>query len=71
MKEIEFIGGVAGATSYRRDHWRPENGFKRQQPVDNGWHIGPLTPQTVAHPTPVMVWYDFKSAGFRAAEVKA
>jgi len=70
IKEVEFSGGVAGATSYHSDHWRPENGFKKQQPTENGWHIGghDTTNKEAGNP-PVMIWYDFKSDGIRAAEV--
>ena len=70
IKEVEFSGGVAGATSYYSDHWRPENGFKKQQPTENGWHIGYDTTKKEAGNPPVMIWYDFKSDGIRAAEVR-
>jgi len=70
IKEVEFAGGVAGATSYHSNHWQPLNGFKRQQPVDNGWHIGKSpTGKDEPQSAPVMIWYDFKSDGIRAAEV--
>jgi len=67
IREITFSGGVASATSYHSDHWRPENAFKRQLPVDNGWHIGPG--KTPAQSPPVMIWYDFKAEGIRPAEL--
>ena len=67
IKEIEFQGGVAGATSFYSNHWLPENGFKRQSLEGNGWHIG--SPPTSQSP-PVMIWYDFKAEGFRPAEVR-
>ena len=71
IKEVKFSGGVAGATSFRNDHWRPEKAFLPQQPVDNGWHIGPRYPDPgPAHNPPVMIWYDFKAAGILPAEVK-
>jgi len=68
IKEIQFSGGVVGASSYRHDHWHPGYAFKKQLPVDNGWHIGPASGD-VSHNPPVMLWYDFKAEGYRAAEV--
>ena len=72
VKEVKFSGGVASASSYHHpshwgEHWRPENAFKRQTEVDNGWHGGG---QSVSHSLPLTVWYDFKSRSVRAAEVR-
>jgi len=61
MKEIEFTGGVAGATSHSGGHL--EKAFARQQAINNGWHVG------TTRNLPVMIWYDFKAPGIRAAEV--
>jgi len=64
-REVKFTGGVAGATSFYNNNWRPENAFVHNDP-GKGWHVGP--PGKPPGP-PAMVWYDFKSAGIRAAEV--
>ena len=69
IKEVEFSGGVAAATSYQTDHWRPENAFKKQQATENGWHIGTEATGKEPQNPPVMIWYDFKSDGIRPAEV--
>ena len=73
LKEVQFAGGVAGASSYHKnahwgEHWRPENAFKRQLAVNNGWHAGA---ESIPHSPPLTVWYDFKSQGIRAAEVRS
>ena len=70
IKEVEFTGGVAGASSYHSNAWRAEGAFSKQQSTEKGWHTGydasGKEPQTL----PVMIWYDFKSDGIRAAEVR-
>ena len=67
IKEVQFAGGVASASSYHHVNWRPEKAFKRQTAVDNGWHGGPAS--NPAHSLPLTVWYDFKSRSVRPAEV--
>lgn len=67
MTEIMFSGGVPDATNqFDNSHWTPQNGFRRGMPVGNGWHSGPSGNPP---PLPLYVWYDFKSEGFRPAEV--
>ena len=67
IKEVEFTGGVAGArSSYGQA--QPAKAFERDLPPDQNWHSGmrggPVSNQ------PIIVWYDFKSAGIRPAEVR-
>ena len=69
IKEVKFAGGVADATHFLWQEWRPERAFMSQLPVDNGWHLGPNSGP--AFNLPAMIWYDFKSEGIRPAEVKS
>ena len=45
-----------------------KNAFKTNEVDKGGWHVGPGDGHPAQNP-PVMVWYDFKSRGIRAAEV--
>jgi len=67
IKEVKFAGGVAGASTHYSINWLPDEAFRFDQPVAQGWHTGPEggPPQTL----PVMIWYDFKSSGIQPAEV--
>jgi len=67
IKEVQFSGGVAGASSIYSNDWLPDNAFKVQQPTEIGWHIGNAAKE--AHNLPLSIWYDFKSEGIRPAEV--
>ena len=69
VKEVQFSGGVAGASSFHpANNWRPENAFTRQRAVDGGgWSGGPSDSRSYS--LPLSVWYDFKSRSVRAAEV--
>ena len=65
---MQITGGVAGATFVHSEaKWKPAKAFEvNLQPVDSGgYHSYPPVGG------PVLVWYDFKSAGFRPAEVRS
>ena len=67
IKEVKFTGGVAGATNFHNNAWRPEGAFMPQMPLHKGWHTGPSSGPAIN--LPVMIWYDFKADGVRPSEV--
>jgi len=67
IKEIKFGSGLAGATSFLSDNWKPDNAFKHNLRVGKGWHTGPADGH--ATPLPAMIWYDFKTEIYRPAEI--
>ena len=69
IKEVKFVGGDEGATSFLDHNWLPEAAFAERMPYNKGWHVGAIKGIHQAMSPPIMIWYDFKSRHITPAEV--
>jgi len=69
IKEVKFVGGDEGATSFLDHNWLPEAAFAERMPYNKGWHVGAIKGIHQAMSPPIMIWYDFKSRHITPAEM--